>query len=307
MIRITAKFGPAAFPLLLAASLTAAPRIDNVLIRMVPPASTSLVGVHMQELESTDSFRKMLPSRALDGIDEFAAETGFDPRRDVREVLFATTPNGEIVLARGQFKISPAAVKESKRIRSGEYTIWTRGTSGFCILDSTLAAAGEVPAVEAALAEWKQGNHATGQALAARAGAIDPSAQLWGVATGEGSFLAEHLPKGGSGLDFSKIFRELADTWFAADLRNGLRLQAHGVAANEKDASNLRDAVRGMVGLGRLNVPEDEPEMLRVFDGITAEQQGRTIDVKAEIAADLVGKLMDLLSKPARPSGRSFL
>jgi hypothetical protein len=283
---------------------TAAPRIDNVLVKMVPPGATSLVGVHMRELLATETFRKMIPSRALSGFDDFAAETGFDPRRDVNELLFATTGNGELVLARGRFKIDPGAMKDDKRIRHGEYTIWARETSGFCILDGTLAAAGDVTAIEAALDEWRHGKHRGAQALLAQTAPIDPAAQAWGVASGQGTFLVDRLPQGGSGLDFTQIFRKLQETWFEADLRNGLRLEAHGMAADEKDAMNLRDAVRGMVGLGRLNVPEDEPDLLRVFDGITAEQQGRAIMVKADIAPDVVGKLMDLLGQPSKRLGR---
>ena len=47
-----------------------------------------------------------------------------------------------------------------------------------------------------------------------------------------------------------------------------------------------------------------KPELLRVFDGITAEQEGRAITVKLDIPTDLVGKLMDLLGQPAKRLGR---
>jgi len=200
---------------------TAAPRVDNVLVKMVPPGATSLVGVHMRELLATETFRKMIPSRALSGIDDFAAETGFDPRRDVTELLFATTGNGELVLARGRFKIAPGAMKDGQRIRHGDYTIWARETSGFSILDGTLAAAGDITAIEAALDEWRHGKHQGAQALLAQAAPIDPASQAWGVAAGQGTFLADRLPRGGSGLDLAQIFRKLQDTWFAADLRKG--------------------------------------------------------------------------------------
>jgi hypothetical protein len=296
-----------ALMLLLSSMATAAPRVDNVLIRMVPAAPTALVGVHMQELEASDTFHRLLPSQALAGIDEFAAETGFDPRRDVKELLFATTGQGEVLLARGRFQVNPAATRQATKIRHGDYTIWARGSSGFCVLDGTLAAAGEITAVEAALDEWRHGNHTAARALVAQAAPVDPASQVWGVASGEGTFLAEHLPRGGTGLDFSKVLRELSNTWFEADLATRFHLEAHGTATTEKDALNLRDAIRGMVGLGRLNVPEDESDMLPVFDGIGAEQQGRSITVKVDIAKNLVGKLMDILTTAPRRLGRGLL
>ena len=79
------------------------------------------------------------------------------------------------------------------------------------------------PHIEAAREEWKSGNHTAAQSLLARAPNVNPQAQIWGISTGAASFLADHLPRASSGLDFSKVFRGLEDTWFQADLNSGLR------------------------------------------------------------------------------------
>jgi hypothetical protein len=78
-----------------------------------------------------------------------------------------------------------------------------------------------------------------------------------------------------------------------------LRAEAHGTAKSEQDAISLRDTVKGMVGLGRLQVPENEPDLLRAWDGITAEQQGRSITVRVDIGKDLADKLIDMLNASA--------
>lgn len=83
----------------LAVSLaSAAPRVDNVLVRMVPPDATSLVGAHMDQLIASDLYQKLLAQQKLPQIDQFSQETGFDPRRDVREILLVTVPQGEALL-----------------------------------------------------------------------------------------------------------------------------------------------------------------------------------------------------------------
>jgi hypothetical protein len=270
-------------------------RVDNVLVKMVPPGSTALMGVHMDQVRQTALYRKLLADQNLTQLDQFSRETGFDPRRDVRELLFATTPQGGVMLARGAFHLNPPALKEMKKTRHGEYEIWNNGKNGFCLLDSTLAVAGEIPAIEAALEEWKSGSHTAAQSLLARAVNVNPHAQIWGISTGAASFLADHLPPASSGLDFSKVFRGLEDTWFQADLNAGLRAEVHGTTSSEKDAINLRDAVRGMVGLGRLNVPENQPEMLRLWDGVTVDQQGRALTLRADIAQELIDRLVQML------------
>jgi hypothetical protein len=276
-------------------AIFAQPPVDNVLERMVPPGSTSLVGGRMDLIKRTDLYRKLVATQSLPQVDEFARDTGFDPRRDVRELLFVETPRGSVLLARGTFHLNGAPLKGAQRTRHGEYEIVGNGSGGFCVLDSTLAVAGDIPAIEAALDEWKSGTHTAARPLLARVAGVSPQSQLWGVSTGLAGFLADHTPGISSGLDLSKIFRGLEDTAFQADLSAGLRAEVKGTTANEKDAISLRDTVRGIVGFGRLQVPENQPELLRVWDGIIAEQQGRAITIHIDIAQDLLDKLIQML------------
>ncbi|HWF11659.1 MAG TPA: hypothetical protein VG297_24495 [Bryobacteraceae bacterium] len=283
-----------------AVTLAAQPRIDNVLGKMVPPGATSLVGAHMDQIKQTALYRKMLASASLTELDQFAAQTGFDPRRDVRDLLYVSTSAGSVLLARGTFHLNPTTLRNARRIKHGPYEIMSEGSGGFCVLDSTLAAAGDVPVLEAALDEWTSGSHTAAQPLVARLGSVNPQSQLWGISTGTGNFLAEHPPGVSAGIDFSKIFRGLQDTWFEADFSGGLRAEVRGTAATEKDALSLRDAVRGIVGLGRLSVPENQSELLKAWDGITVDQQGRSISLHADIAQDLIDKLVQTLITPAQ-------
>src|SRR4051812_43604894 len=85
-------------------------RVDNVLVRMVPPVSTALVGVHMDQVRQTALSGKLLAGQTLPQLDQFSGERGFAPRRDVRELLFATTPQGGVMLARGAFHLNPPAL-----------------------------------------------------------------------------------------------------------------------------------------------------------------------------------------------------
>jgi hypothetical protein len=205
-----------------------------------------------------------------------------------------------VLLARGVFRLNPATLRGLRKTRHGRYDIWGQGAGGFCILDSSLAAAGDTDAVAEALDEWTSGTHTGARKLLAEAAGVSESAQIWGVSSGIADFLVDNLPMMNGGMDFSRIFRGLADVWFEADLTAGLRADVHGTTARDQDAVTLRDTVRGLVGLGRLSVPEKDPELLRLWDGIRAEQSGRSIAVKVDIAEDLLGKLVEMLR-----SGRS--
>jgi hypothetical protein len=295
--------------LLLATQLAVAqPRVDNVLIRMVPPGATSLVSARMDQIKTTPLYLKMLERQKLPQVDKFAKETGFDPRRDVRELLFVSTATGGVLLARGNFNVHPDALPQTqtKLIHHGQYTIRSLDTSGLCILDKTLAAAGDLTSLEAALDEWKSGTHKAAQPMLARAKEINPTMQFWGVSTGFAGFLADNMPRagaaGGGGIDFSRIFRGLEDTWFQADFTSGLKMDIRGNTATEQDAVSLRDTAKGLIGFGRLSVPENQSEMLKLWDGIAVEQLGKSITIHADIPQNLLDQLVGMLS--AMPGGR---
>lgn len=289
--------------LTLAAAATATPRVDNVLEKMVPPGTTSLVGARMDLLKTTLFYRNILAAQKLPQLDQFAEDTGFDPRRDVRELLYADAPEGTVILARGSFRITDTVLKGAQHTRYGVYDIVGQGGNGLCILDSTLAIAGQIPAIKAALDEWITGKHTAAQPLLTRLKTADENAQIWGFSQGAAGFLANNLPSLSGGIDFSKILRGLDDTWFQADFSAGFRAEVHGVTATDKDASNLRDAVKGLVGLGRLYTPEKQPELIKLWDGIVVEQLSRALTIIADIPQNLVDRLIAMLSAVATSKG----
>ena len=285
----------------------ASPRIDNVLIRMVPPGATGLVGAHMDQITGSALYQKMMAQQKLPQLDQFARETGFDPRRDVREILSATTDNGTVLLARGKFNVKQEPIEGLKLVRHGEYNIHVFDQSGFCILDSTLAVAGQIPAIEAALDEWKaNGSHHAAESLLKSRGPVSPQTPLWGASTGFAQFLSQNLPRAGNnGIDFSSIFKGIQNTWFSADITSGFEGSIHCTTGTDKDAMNLRDAAKGLIGLGRLSVPENRPELLTFWDGFAVEQDGRSFSLNIDVSGDLIDQMVQMLSAPtARRSGR---
>src|SRR5712692_1565032 len=75
-------------------------RVDSTLAALVPADATMLAGVSMDAVRGTPFYRKMLAEKRLGPLDDFALETGFDPRKDVRELLVASNGKDIIVAAR---------------------------------------------------------------------------------------------------------------------------------------------------------------------------------------------------------------
>jgi len=268
-------------------------RIDPALAAFAPPDATMLAGVRMDAVRSTPVYQKLLAGKQLDRLDEFSRETGFDPRRDVRELLIASDGKDSIVAARGTFNIHnpDAATKTSYK----SYTLYTRDRGSVALIDSSTAIAGNLPAVRAAIDRYKAGDRSGPTALLARARETASENQIWSVSTGFESLLTGRIPESGNAANVGRILRSLENTTAVADLREGVHGYVTGLCATEQDAKNLGDAARGMLGLGRLSVPDSQPDLLRLWDGIQVEQQQRTVKITVAIPQDLVDKLIEML------------
>ena len=296
-----------------ACAIQAAERIDNVLVRLIPRDSVSLFGARMDQIKTAPLYQKLVAQQKLTQLDEFAAQTNFDPRRDVRELLIASnlTKKSGVLLARGNFHVSSDAmtkVKDLRRTQYKGYTLWinTEQEAGFCIMDSTLAIAGPTASMHAALDQYQKRSSSDPFPLLQKAMAIPLRNQVWLVANGGSDFFSNNAPDAGPAANFTRIFQSLETTQLQADLSRGLNAFIQGTCKTEPDAKSLADAAHGLVGFGRLSVPENQPQLLRVWDAIQVNQQGRDISVAADIPADLVERLLQLFDGgPKRPNGRS--
>ena len=269
--------------------------IDATLVALVPPDSTMLSGVRMEAVRATPLYRKMLAQEALPKLDDFARQTGFDPRRDVRELLIASNGTDVLMAARGAFNLR--AIEGSTKSSYKGYTVYASESRAVGLIDSSTAVAGPLPAVRAALDRYKAGDRARPTELLARARQIPPENQVWSVSNGFENLLTMAIPQQGNAANVGRILGSLENTTAAADFRTGVNGYINGLCRSDQDAKNLGDAARGLVGLGRLSVPENQPELLKLWDGIKVDQEQRTVKITVAIPQDLVDKLIDLLGK----------
>ncbi len=204
-------------------------------------------------------------------------------------------------LARGTFHIDQSKIdaKTFKKVLYRGYvlTVTQKEETGFCIMDNTLAIAGPIASMKAALDHYLSAKPGTptrdnSSVLLDQARAVPQQFQVWSVSTGAADFLATNLPHDGNAANFGKIFRSMENTHFEADLSRGLNANAQGQCRTEADAKSLGDAVRGLIGFGRLSVPDNQPDLLRLWDGLHVDQTQRTITITANISQDLIDKLV---------------
>jgi hypothetical protein len=102
------------------------------------------------------------------------------------------------------------------------------------------------------------------------------------------------LLQSGSAGNFGKVFGQIESLTFIADFSKGLSAVATGDCRTEQDAKTLGDAMRGLVSLGKMSVPQGQADLLRLYDSVQVDQQQKSVKLIANVAPDLIDKLMQL-------------
>ncbi len=308
--------------------------LDRALVALLPPNATSVIGVDVERLKGTPLYRHMEEqSRQADGkgrnpLDELVALTGFDPRRDVEELLVASWMEGGepqfVAVARGRFPIAalgreiigkkgrvetyrgvqvfgPEARPDTgERLRRVETQAGPkrRDEPGeFAFLDDRTALAGSRFGVRSAIDRKAGGGPSLlgNTAILSRAQSIRSSNQLWAVSQQPGEIVAKALPKDApaNASNFARIFSSMQYSVFALDLMNGLDLKVSGLCRTAEDAKTLGDAARGIIALGRLTLSQKEPEMMTVFDGVQVSEKGEELEIVVHIERQAFENLLE--------------
>ena len=270
-------------------------KIDEGLAKLVPQDAVMLAGTRMEEVRATAAYKLWGNDADSSAIDRFARDTGFDPRKDIRELLVASDGKDTVFLARGAF--SPAKLEKllaeqgaRKSAHRGQ-TLINNGEWSVAFLDATTAAAGATRAVQSAIDRRQQGGGGIPVMLVTRMKAIPKDSQLWIVTFGLSPALAKAIPEQGNMSNLRRLLSMVESATAGVDLRSGFSLNAEAGGRTAEDAKFIHDAFRGLVGMGRLTVPDNEPEMLRFYDAIGITQKERTVRLQAAVPMDVLEKL----------------
>jgi hypothetical protein len=95
------------------------------------------------------------------------------------------------------------------------------------------------------------------------------------------------------------MLRGIQAVMLGVDLSKGLNLTARLDCRTADDARHVHDALRGALGMARLSTPDNQPELLRVYDAIQVTQGNSLVEVKGDLPADQVDRVLTLwLKKP---------
>jgi len=261
-------------------SLLAAPlalAADSVLLDLLPPNATFVIGVNVRNLVDSAVVRSAMAQASTPGP-QWAAMfqmVGFDPAKDVDEVLLAVSGGGQnpptLVAARGRFA-------NIRAMAAGQ-----KGKNQFVFLDDNTVLGGDPAAVQAALR--RRGSTASrGNALAVRVAAAAERYDVFGV----GAIPA--MPPGAPG-PAAEVAKLLERFQFGMSVTNGVQMTAE-MEAKTADGAQM---------LSRLIASSLKPEMgvADVSKHLNVTTEGRTVRLSLTLPQPEVEKLIQAGAKAA--------
>jgi len=270
-------------------------QIDPSLATLVPPGTVLMVGTRLDGLLKTPVYQKNFAGKQFPQIEDFASRTGLDPRKDLWELLYVSNGSDGVLLGRGKFadEMMEPELKKEGVLRFGYKGFKMLGNQNNAVLfvNSTTAAAGTVPALQA-LIDQRENSHGAPPALAPLIAQIPPNAQFWAAYAG-GPIRLPFDPDSNLG-NVNTLLASIEHGFVYFDLRSGLNGVATAECAQESGAQQVYGALKALIGLGRLSVPKNQPELAQVYDAIRVTQQAQRVKLYIDVPQEMVDKFLSI-------------
>jgi hypothetical protein len=286
---------------LLALLSTAAFAADASLVQLLPGSPRMIAGMNMQQSVHSPLGRFLLNQMKDDdqGLRKFIEATGFDPRRDLRELIVANydgataAKSHSVIVAKGSFDVVRARTMLLKEhavataVGGFEMLATKDGQGAVSFLDSTTAVAGDATQVRDALTKAGARLGADQQArIAQMSGRYD----AWVFTTTPMSSFAGRIAPdqpGAKQLGGAQLLQGILQASAGMKFGNTVTVDAELLARSAKDAQALVDVfkfITSMVTLQKEN-PEAKTEGLAaLLEGMKVTAEGSNVTMNFSVA-----------------------
>jgi len=283
------------------ASLHVSPELEA----LVPADTVVVLGFNLAALGDTAIFQKLSSRIPLPQLDEFEKQTGLDPRKDLSEFLVCSNGKNALLLARGKFRTADLEARfKSKGVAPENYkghALFGDQRAAVTFLSDSTAAGGATAQLQALIDQTSAG-HAAGRGglpaeLRDLLRTLPAGDQVYAALTGGVQNLNLPLSREGNMGNILDALKSVESATLGMNLSKGIDAVAVVNCKTAGDAKFIHDLMRGLVGFGRLNTPDNKPEMLKLYDSIQVTQQETQTKVTADVPQELTDHFLDIWLK----------
>jgi hypothetical protein len=288
---------------------------DPQLLNLVMPDAKILAGVNVDQAKTSPFGQYIITQiQAQDPhFQEFVAETGFDPTKDLDELLVAANGTGKtaahLTLARGTFNAqSIDAAANASGATSEVYngvtiTENSKHGDGFAFLSSTLAVAGDIASVKAAIDRQSSPSTLPASLLVA-VNQLSTTEDAWGIS--EVPPPAIQPPANVPNLPTlpPNTFQNITQTSGGVKFGAQVVLNAQLLANAAPNATAMANVLEFLVNLGEIQLQQNA-EALTALKSVVISVSGNTVTVSASIPEAQIEALAQMKhSHPMQPNAR---
>lgn len=274
-------------------------RIDSELEKLIPADTVFIVSGNIDAVRETSVYQKLLSRVPLTQLDEFTRQTGLDPRKDLAHVLSCSNGKSGVLMARGKFNVPDLEKRlEARGAARSSYKghdVFESQRLSFVFLNNSTALVGQAADLHSIMDRGSVGG--LPPALRDLIRTIPGNDQVWAALTGGVQSLNLTIPRDSNLANIVSALKSIDTATIGMDLSSGIGLNVQVVCKTERDAKFVHDMLKGVVGIGRLNTPDNHPELLQLYDAIQITVQQNHAAVTAQIPADLADRFLDLWLK----------
>lgn len=274
---------------------------NSQLLSLVMPDAEVLAGVNVDSAKASPFGQYVLSQiQSQDQeMQKLIALTGFDPTRDVNEVLVATngTPNTGLVLAVGMFdaaKIQAAAVAGGGATETYNGVTIIEGpkqTHGVAFLTTTLVVAGDLANVKAAI-DRQTNPTVLPSTVSSQVSLWSGKEDAWAITTVPPSSLhppstAPKLP----GMNGQGPFQAVQSAAGGVKFGTPTVVTGQAQADNPQDATSMGDALKLLANLAQMQASKD-PAAASIAQTLQVTTSGSTLNVTVSLTEDQLQQIV---------------
>ncbi len=281
--------------------------VDAALLTHIPADSIAVGALRVKAFRTTPTWKTLLKQKSLQQhFDRLAAETSFDPRKDLWEVMYSTDGIETLLYARGEF--APLG-EEPKLFREGTRRMSHKGMmmlgddeNAVLFLNSSTAIAGHTARLRQLIDERDAKRGAPAGALRPLIDRVPPEAHAWLVVNAQSIPKPEIRaggPMGNVMQNLPKLLQGVQTVTARLNFADGVALHADAACSDESSARKASDALKGLLGILRFSLPSSQKQTIfPVLDAIQVNQASANTVLTASWTAAQFEEVLQLLPKP---------
>jgi hypothetical protein len=302
-------------------AFAASAQVDSGLLSLVMPNASVISGIRVESAKGTQFGQYVLSHMQSDdtGLQKFVAATGFDPRRDLNEIVVASARSSDspVTLIAGKGIFNPSQILTAAREQGATTTSYkgfdlvTQPSSksvNTIALNANTALMGTTDIVKAAIDRIGSQPSLSDAALRKvqeTSGAND----AWFVSTGpitdffKNKFNDPNLGQAVQGNLFQAIQQASGGLKFGQS--GGVLITGEAVTRSPQDASALADVVRFVAGLIQMNAGNDQEaqQAASVLKDLQVTPSGSTTKLSLSLSESFLEQMF--MSGPHKGAARA--